>query len=69
MRILNRCGCLIEYEVNESSGYRIVHCSKHDAAPDLLAACKEALPVLQAYNATLSVIDTVEAAIEKAEQS
>jgi len=60
------CSCTakvndIVYEVD------ICHCPLHKAAPELLEACKRALPIVQSYNATLSGVEVLEAAIAAAE--
>jgi hypothetical protein len=44
----------------------IAKCPEHPMSA-LLEACKKALPILQSYNATLSICDEVESAIAKAE--
>jgi hypothetical protein len=43
------CGCQL---VRDGTGLRMIDCPLHKAAPDLLEACKEAKPALDAMPCT-----------------
>lgn len=49
------CGCILFRNYEGSGNPAIVFCPEHDAAPDLLEACKKALPYLTTHRTMLEL--------------